>query len=293
MHQGIQEDEIELEKSTRRLRETFHAKAIPVPKADSLMRRHDNDYKLVTQEILRLKDQADDAEDNGENQLRDDAAEPGEGDDDNDLQEIVDQLRMLPLTEENLRMFNLARNNEIPGNQRQFACPLCDRDWWRDVPERKQVSRCRRCKRRYDPVPRDREWGLAEYVCQMCNHSFRGFGQMGLPAPCYRCRSVVLPIRIIPPKQNPLPLENRRRTPHSCCAEDCYNRQEPYVPGTHCIHPKTRQVRGLPRVLCASETHESTGSTVASCISQGSSMECDVESIIQEDLMAIPEEDED
>ncbi|XP_038640981.1 shiftless antiviral inhibitor of ribosomal frameshifting protein homolog isoform X2 [Scyliorhinus canicula] len=241
MHQGIQEDEIELEKSTRRLRETFHAKAIPVPKADSLMRRHDNDYKLVTQEILRLKDQADDAEDNGENQLRDDAAEPGEGDDDNDL----------------------------------------------------QVSRCRRCKRRYDPVPRDREWGLAEYVCQMCNHSFRGFGQMGLPAPCYRCRSVVLPIRIIPPKQNPLPLENRRRTPHSCCAEDCYNRQEPYVPGTHCIHPKTRQVRGLPRVLCASETHESTGSTVASCISQGSSMECDVESIIQEDLMAIPEEDED
>ncbi|GCB72537.1 hypothetical protein scyTo_0006353 [Scyliorhinus torazame] len=206
---------------------------------------------------------------------------------------IVDQLRMLPLTEENLRMFNLARNNEIPSNQRQFACSPCDRNWWRNVPDRKQVSRCRRCKRRYEAVPRDEEWGLAEYICQICNHSFRSYGQMGLPAPCYNCRSVVLPIHIIPPKRNPLPLGNERRTPHGCCAEDCYNRQEPYVAGTHCIHPRTRQVRGLPKVLCPSQNHESTGSTVPSCIGQGSSMECDVEDIIQEDLMAIPEEDED
>ncbi|XP_078091168.1 shiftless antiviral inhibitor of ribosomal frameshifting protein homolog isoform X2 [Mustelus asterias] len=310
MHQDIREDEIEVpflvrlsslsavgqcqtrvlqqrEKNIRRLRETFHAKVITVPKADSLIRRYNNDCELATQEILQRKDQADDAEDDAE------AQQLGEENDDNEIQEIVDNLRMLPLTEDNVRMFDLARSNEIPSIQRQFACSLCDRYWWRKVPERKQVSRCRCCKHKYDAVPRDQEWGFAEYICEICNNSFRHFGQMGLAASCYRCRSAVLPIHIIPPQQDRMHPENRRRIPHGCCAEDCYNRQEPYVPGTHCVHPRTRQVRGLPKVLCPSLAHESTGSTVASCISQDSSMECDVEDIIQEDLRAIPEEEED
>lgn len=286
MHQDINEDEIELEKNIRRLRETFHAKVISVSKADSVIRRYNKDYELVTEEILQRKDQADDAEDDSESQQANE-------DNDNELQEIVDNLRMLPLTEDNLRMFDMARRKEIPDIQRLFACLACDRFWWRQVPERKQVSRCRSCKKRYEAVPRDQEWGSAEYICQICNNSFRHFGQMGLAAPCYRCRIVVLPIHIIPPQQDRMPLGSRRRIPHGCCAEDCYNRQEPYVPGTHCVHPSTRRVRGLPKVLCPSLHHESTGSTVASCISQASSMECDVEDIIQEDLTAIPEEDED
>ncbi|XP_048377917.1 shiftless antiviral inhibitor of ribosomal frameshifting protein homolog isoform X2 [Stegostoma tigrinum] len=293
MHQDISEDDIELEKSIRRLREMFHAKVAPVPRAQSLMRKYDNDYDLVTQKIMQLKDQDDDPEGEEENQVEHGAMDANEGNVDQDLQDIVDQLKVLPLTEDNLQMFNMARRTEIPFSQRQFSCIRCDRDWWREVPERKQVSRCRYCKRRYDAVPRDQEWGLAAYTCQNCHHSFRSYGQMGVPAPCYRCRSIVFPIQIIPPRRNPSRLGNGRQNPHGCCAEDCYNRQEPYVPGTHCVHPRTRQVRGLPKVLCSSQYHESTGSTVASCISQGSSMECDIEEIIQEDLRAIPEEDED
>ncbi|XP_078387528.1 shiftless antiviral inhibitor of ribosomal frameshifting protein homolog isoform X2 [Cetorhinus maximus] len=293
MHQDIREDEIELEKNSRRLRETFHARVVPKPIADSLMRRYDSDCNLVVQKIMRLRDQVDDAELGAEDPLTNDAQDSSEDNDDRDIQKIADHLRVLPLTEKNLRMFDLARHSNIPGSQRQFACPCCDRSWWRKVPERKKVSRCRLCKIKYDAVPRNQEWGLAEYNCQYCNNFFRSFGQMELPAPCYRCRNVVLPNIIIPPQENRTPLRNERRSDHGCCAEDCYNRQEPYVPGTHCIHPRTREMRELPKVLCPSGKHVSTGSTVASCISQSSSMECDVEVIIQEDLTGIPEEDED
>ncbi|XP_067877280.1 shiftless antiviral inhibitor of ribosomal frameshifting protein homolog isoform X1 [Heterodontus francisci] len=293
MHQDFSEDEIELEKSIRRLREMFHTRGIPVQTAESLMRRYNNDYNLVTEEIMRLRDQEDDAEVGAEDQSTSDTVTSSEGDDDSDLQEIVDRLRTLPLTEENVRMFDSATRNEIPCSPRQFACLHCDRDWWREVPDRKMVSRCRRCKRTFEAVPRDKEWGVAEYNCLNCNHSFKSFGQMGLPAPCYRCRSVVLPIQIIPSKRDPRRPGNERRNSHSCCAEDCWNRQEPYVPGTHCVHPRTRSVRGLPKALCPSQSHENTGSTVASCISQSSSMECDIERIILEDLNVIAEEDED
>uniref|UniRef100_UPI00398E4543 shiftless antiviral inhibitor of ribosomal frameshifting protein homolog isoform X1 n=1 Tax=Pristiophorus japonicus TaxID=55135 RepID=UPI00398E4543 len=296
MHQEITEENVELEKSVRRLREKFHTKGIPITTAVSLMRRYNNDYDLVSQEILRLKDLEDDAEDaevanNPENWNapvnNEEISNPGsEDDDDRDLQGIADRLKRLPLTQENLQMFDLAMRGEIPCDQRQFACLTCDRDWWREVPERKLISRCRRCKATFQAVPKDQEWGLAKYNCPHCDHSFKGFGQMGLPAPCYRCRSIVLPIRIIPRKRllrRPGTGSERRRE-HSCCAEDCYNRQEPHVPGTHCVHPRTRAARGLPKVLQPSLSHESTGSTVASCVSQGSLMECDVDKIILEDL---------
>ncbi|XP_060711033.1 shiftless antiviral inhibitor of ribosomal frameshifting protein homolog isoform X2 [Hemiscyllium ocellatum] len=289
----VSEDAIEQEKSIRRLREMLHVSDIPVPTATSLMTRYDNDYELVAQRILHLKDLDDESEGEAENQGQPAAEDVNEGNVDQDLQDIADRLKALPLTQDNVRAFNLAKRNEIPCSQRQFSCLACDRSWWREVPERKQVSRCRDCKRRYDAVPRDQEWGLAMYTCQNCNHSFRSYGQMGVPAPCYRCRSIVFPIQIIPPDRNQFRPDNRSRNPHGCCAEDCCNRQEPYVPGTHCVHPRTRQIRGLPKVLCPSQNHESTGSTVASCVSQGSLMECDIEEIIQEDLSAIPEDDED
>ncbi|XP_043550869.1 shiftless antiviral inhibitor of ribosomal frameshifting protein homolog [Chiloscyllium plagiosum] len=289
----VSEDAIEQEKSIRRLREMLHVSDIPVPTATSLMTKYNNDYELVTQRILDLKDLDDESEGEAENQGEPAAEDVNEDNVDQVLQDIADRLKALPLTEDNVRAFDLAKRNEIPCSQRQFSCLDCDRSWWREVPERKQVSRCRYCKRRYDAVPRDNEWGLAMYICQNCSHSFRGYGQMGVPAPCYRCRSIVFPIQIIPPEQNQFRPDNRSRNTHGCCAEDCCNRQEPYVPGTHCVHPRTRQIRGLPKVLCPSQTHESTGSTVASCVSQSSSMECDIEEIIQEDLRAVPEGDED
>ncbi|XP_067877279.1 shiftless antiviral inhibitor of ribosomal frameshifting protein homolog isoform X2 [Heterodontus francisci] len=192
------------------------------------------------------------------------------------------------LTEKNLKLFNQANAKLIPWEEKLFACSQCDSYWWRRVPERKQVSRCRRCKVKYDPVPLDQMWGYAEFHCQGCGNVFGGFGQMGLPAPCYSCRSRVTPTRILPPKKGVGP---RTPRPHSCFAEDCYNRKEPHIPGTHCVHPRSRLRRGLRKVLHPSPQHDSTGSTIATCLSQGSLMECHVDDIIAEDILEEEEED--
>ncbi|XP_078455164.1 shiftless antiviral inhibitor of ribosomal frameshifting protein-like [Lampetra planeri] len=181
-----------------------------------------------------------------------------------DVQTAANALRVLELTEQNLNMFENLANNER-------------------VPQRKKVSQCRRCKRKYQPVPRDREWGSgALFNCTNCNNTFSGWGQMGVPSPCYQCQAGVCPTRVQRPKTHSAARPSGQQ--HSCMAEDCYNRQGPGVPGTHCVYPRTLQVRRRRRVLHASEPHISTASTVATCISQGSLVEHE-DVLIEQDLL--------
>eukprot|EP00062_Callorhinchus_milii_P021084 gi/632977424/ref/XP_007905335.1/ PREDICTED: UPF0515 protein C19orf66 homolog [Callorhinchus milii] len=292
-HREMQE-KVQLEKSVRRLRETLLG-GVLLERAVLLMRKYFNNYSLVVRHIvLMVNDSSDELDDEDRRDIENDPVvqnvintlraeedrkknaqeEPSE---DSDIKKLGQRL-----TKANLVLFNRTNDALMPWRDCQFSCQRCDRFWWRRVPERKQVSRCRKCKKKYDPVPADKLWGYAEFHCQQCGNVFGGFGQMHLPAPCYSCNAAVTPTRILPPRKSQGP---RSRRPHSCCAEDCYNRKEPHVLGTFCVHPRSRQRRGLARVVYASPEHHSTGSTVATCLSQGSLMECDVEDIIEEDII--------
>ncbi|XP_056609039.1 shiftless antiviral inhibitor of ribosomal frameshifting protein homolog [Triplophysa dalaica] len=318
-------EEVELEKSVRRLREKFHG-LIDIDRAVLLMRRYMNDHQMVAKWVALMANADRDLDDEERRTLKNDpvvknvvtklkaderqqeenptktsgssatssSAKPNSKkrtNEDKHLVELGERLRVLPLTMENKRMFDQAQENEIPATTHQFACQSCDRDWWRRVPQRKRVSRCRRCKKKYDPVPPDKMWGIAEFHCPNCARSFMGFGRMDGRSPCYGCRSAIFPTRILPPKRRVMS-GARRKNQHSCLAEDCFNRMEPHVPGTECVHPRSRQKNRKPRVVYPSPAHISSGSTVNTCLSQGSLLES-INELILDDIEEESDEESD
>lgn len=113
-----------------------------------------------------------------------------------------------------------ARIGRIDSTLRQFACQPCDNSWWRKTPERKQVSTCKWCHKRYDPVPREEEWGWAQFKCPQCEKDFRGHCAMTNTSPCFTCNIQVQPYCIKPPESQ-WRRGRRSNNTHKCDAADC------------------------------------------------------------------------
>ena len=91
------------------------------------------------------------------------------------------------LTEEALR------EHEILTSLRQFSCRACHCDWWSDVPASKEVSRCKRCNGRYDPLPRDKEYGVGRFTCpnEKCGNVFFNVCNANSNYKCLECGTKV------------------------------------------------------------------------------------------------------
>jgi len=61
------------------------------------------------------------------------------------------------------------RWNDAPGDRRVWVMCVCVLMcvYWL------QVSKCHRCHQRYDALPREREWGWAEFHCPSCQRQFK------------------------------------------------------------------------------------------------------------------------
>jgi len=171
-----------------------------------------------------------------------------------------------------------ARRGQIETSARLFACQSCDQFWWMRIPDRKPVSKCRRCKIKYDAIARDREWGRAEFNCTKCNREFSGFCGIWATSPCYRCGDAVRPFCIRPPTRDQGPRRSNNNG-HRCNGAGCGGRGgvvHGWVEGSDheqlpnmCVHPITRRALGLPIVVIPSRSHDSSGSTVDTFLPQG------------------------
>ncbi|KAK3588309.1 hypothetical protein CHS0354_000311 [Potamilus streckersoni] len=183
-----------------------------------------------------------------------------------ELRNVIGQEEWRVVEARNNRDINEVQRNEIPAQVRQFGCEQCDHMWWRRVPSRKLVSKCKVCKQRFDAIPRENEWGWAKHSCDHCRNEFYGFAEMnGSPSPCYKCGNQSMPEEIIPPNGR---RQRRTRNVHSCAAPNCHNR-DPTAFGNVliakvCVHPKSLD----KEVVNPSRPHVSTGSTVQTFLDQ-------------------------
>ncbi|XP_078579785.1 shiftless antiviral inhibitor of ribosomal frameshifting protein-like [Branchiostoma floridae x Branchiostoma japonicum] len=159
-----------------------------------------------------------------------------------------------------LTVENLRRHDKELAERRQFGCAPCDSTWWKRVFQHKPVSRCNKCQVKYDPIPKDMEYGIGKFTCQHCGNTFTGWAQYNKPADCHNCNNVqVFPTEgSIGPRQSGPRM--RTRNVHSCGMCD-YGR----------VHP----CPGYKKVLVASTPHISTGSTVSTFLTQASDLEAE------------------
>ena len=150
------------------------------------------------------------------------------------------------LTEEALRKHDILTG---ASQLRQFACGQCNRIWWTFVPRTKPVSDCLKCKVRFDALERSKEFGIGRYICLPCENTFFARCEATDTHTCFKCRKIVRS-----PFISPRFKQRRKKTFES------YHE--------HWIFS----------VINASKPHDSTGSTVATFLTQdlGSNINVDV-----------------
>ena len=102
-----------------------------------------------------------------------------------------------PLTVDALEKHDL-KHTSGPCQLRQFACGECHYSWWRNVLKSKPVSRCtgKKCgNKRYDALPREKEFGIGRFVCPNieCNRIFFGYCEAMDSLRCKKCWTFVKP----------------------------------------------------------------------------------------------------
>ena len=151
------------------------------------------------------------------------------------------------LTVDALRQHDLLNT---PTELRQFACRDCDLVWWRVVPSIKMVSTCKKCYRKFAALDRFKEYGVGRFICPNCKHVFYSRCHADTKCPCYECQlPVSKPYIHQDNKLHSAPNKGGRK--HWC--DECKGRG-------NCPNYK--------QVVFASRRHISTGSSVATWLSQ-------------------------
>ncbi|XP_055872021.1 shiftless antiviral inhibitor of ribosomal frameshifting protein homolog isoform X1 [Biomphalaria glabrata] len=188
------------------------------------------------------------------------------------------------LQEDSQHLLEFLDNSElvIRPSERLFACVTCNRSWWKKVPYRKEVSRCKKCLVRYDAIPKEREWGIGVFHCSRTPNcrTFKGWAVMGMTESiCYICKTPVAVSEILSPKKSERAPSSKDT--HQCNGFNCYNKNRVGAVASHvfsptdqvpvCVHPKSRAA--MPPGCCYliwSVRHPSSGSTVSTFWDQGS-----------------------
>ncbi|CAL1528716.1 unnamed protein product [Lymnaea stagnalis] len=80
------------------------------------------------------------------------------------------------------------------------------------------MSKCNQCKKIYDPIPKDKEWGIGKFLCE-CKNEFTGFGEMNVTeSKCYKCHALVPIHHMLPPRRY---RPKKTEASHSCNGVNC------------------------------------------------------------------------
>lgn len=150
---------------------------------------------------------------------------------------------------------------------RQFACEPCNHQWWKSVFCTKRVSTCPKCHIRYDALGPEKEFGIGRFICLPCDHIFYAWCEATGSEVCFKCHDPTGP-----------PYINPRFKP-------TFQHRLGLGPG---LGLGIRRNRTYRKIINASTVHDSTGSTVSTCLTQDLGPDIDVPVVTQYDYDYAP-----